>query len=49
MTTRLVTVRAVRVGDESQLRALRLRALAESPDAFAASAESQTGETQGWA
>ena len=39
--TRLVSVRAVGVGDETQLRALRLRALAESPDAFAASAEQE--------
>jgi GNAT superfamily N-acetyltransferase len=36
--TRLVSVRAVRVGDAPQLRELRLRALSESPDAFAATA-----------
>jgi GNAT superfamily N-acetyltransferase len=39
--TRLVSVRAVRAGDEPQLRELRLRALIESPDAFAATAEEE--------
>jgi GNAT superfamily N-acetyltransferase len=39
--TRLVSVRAVRVGDETRLRTLRLRALAESPGAFAATAEQE--------
>jgi GNAT superfamily N-acetyltransferase len=34
-------VRVVRAGDETRLRALRLRALADSPGAFAATAEQE--------
>ena len=34
-------MRAVRTGDEARLRALRLRALSDSPEAFAASAEQE--------
>ena len=36
-----MSVRAVRVGDETRLRAVRLRALADSPAAFAATAEQE--------
>jgi GNAT superfamily N-acetyltransferase len=36
--TPAVSVRAVRTGDETRLRALRLRALTDSPDAFASPA-----------
>ncbi len=39
--TSAVSVRAVRAGDEARLRALRLRALADSPEAFAATAEQE--------
>jgi GNAT superfamily N-acetyltransferase len=39
--TRAVSVRAVRGGDETCLRALRLRALTDSPEAFAAAAEQE--------
>jgi GNAT superfamily N-acetyltransferase len=39
--TRVVAVRAVRGGDEARLRALRLRALTDSPGAFAAAAEQE--------
>ncbi len=36
-----MAVRAVRAGDASRLRALRLRALSESPEAFAVAAEQE--------
>jgi GNAT superfamily N-acetyltransferase len=39
--TRAVAVRAVRMGDEARLRGLRLRALTDSPDAFAAGADQE--------
>ena len=39
--TGAVSLRAVRPGDEARLRALRLRALADSPSAFAAVAEQE--------
>jgi GNAT superfamily N-acetyltransferase len=39
--TRAVSVRAVRAGDEARLRALRLRALRDSPEAFGAAAEQE--------
>jgi ribosomal protein S18 acetylase RimI-like enzyme len=39
--TARVSVRAVRAGDEARLRALRLRALTDSPEAFAAAAEQE--------
>jgi GNAT superfamily N-acetyltransferase len=39
--TERVSVRAVAVGDAPQLRELRLRALTESPDAFAGTAEEE--------
>ena len=44
------TVRAVRAGEAERLREVRLRALSESPDAFAASAEEEAAmPAQEWA
>jgi ribosomal protein S18 acetylase RimI-like enzyme len=42
----LLEVRAVRASDAAPLRALRLRALADAPDAFATVAEDEAGRSE---